>query len=98
MYRSIGKFVKEMFTYKLQEKGMQQRNLIIAGLVRNHFGKKIEEMYQEILGPRGEKGESTAGKGNSNNCKDKAKEIGNQSKNTVSEPKKGKFKYTHRNK
>ena len=102
MYRSIGKFVKELFTYKLQEEGMQQRNLIIAGLVRNHFGKEIgEEMYQEVtqvVGLRGEKGESTEGKGNSNNCKDKAKEMGSQNKNTVSESKKGKFKFAHRNK
>ena len=49
MYKNIGRFIKELFTFKLHEEGRQQRNLIIAGLVKNHFGKNIgEEIQKEI--------------------------------------------------
>ena len=49
MYKNIGRFIKELFTFKLHEEGWQQRNLITAGLVKNHFGKNIgEEIQKEV--------------------------------------------------
>lgn len=53
MFSKLGSLLVEVFSVKLHEEGPRERELLLIGMIRNHFGNKVSEPLLQGLNNKG---------------------------------------------